>query len=208
MEELIGLYEKIKTDIKDRIKQFDNVRLYADNMQFLKELVFCLMTPQSKARTCAYVTDMIFENGEVFKVSEKELSDMIRTVRFRNHKAKYIKEALKKFEHSDLRKKISSFKKDKEARQWFANNVKGYGYKEASHFLRNVGFGYELAILDRHILKNLVRYKVIDAIPSSLTPKMYKQIEEKMYGFSNDISIPMHHLDFLLWYKETKEVFK
>ena len=27
-------------------------------------------------------------------------------------------------------------------------------YKEASHFLRNIGFGENIAILDRHILKN------------------------------------------------------
>jgi N-glycosylase/DNA lyase len=208
MQKLVKLYNEIKDKIESRIKEFDNLRENAENNDFLKELVFCLMTPQSKAKTCAKVADMLFENGAVFRVSEEELADMIRNVRFRNHKAKYIKEAIKKFEELDLKNEITSFATAKEARKWFVDNVKGFGYKEASHFLRNTGFGYELSILDRHILKNLVRYGVIEDIPKTMTPKMYEQIEEKMANFSKNIGIPMHHLDFLLWYKETKEVFK
>lgn len=52
-------------------------------------------------------------------------------------------------------------------------------YKEASHFLRNVGFGEDIAILDRHILKNLVKLEVINELPKTLTPKLYLEIEEK-----------------------------
>lgn len=52
-------------------------------------------------------------------------------------------------------------------------------YKEASHFLRNVGFGENIAILDRHILRNLVKLEVIDELPKTLTPKLYLEIEEK-----------------------------
>ncbi|MDM7912425.1 MAG: DNA lyase, partial [Methanotrichaceae archaeon] len=82
------------------------------------------------------------------------------------------------------------------------------GYKEASHFLRNIGLGGDLAILDRHILKNLALLGVIDGIPASPSKKMYLEIESKMIEFSRKAKIPMSHLDLLLWYKEAGEIFK
>ncbi|MDI6861685.1 MAG: DNA lyase, partial [Caldisericia bacterium] len=85
---------------------------------------------------------------------------------------------------------------------------KGIGLKEASHFLRNVGLGDNFAILDRHILKNLKEIGIIDKIPKNLSKKMYKEIEEKMRRFSDEIKLNMKYLDFILWYKETREVFK
>ena len=84
----------------------------------------------------------------------------------------------------------------------------GLGYKEASHFLRNIGLGEDLAILDRHILKNLVLLGVIDEVPSSLSRKTYLDIERRMTEFSKRLGINMGQLDLLLWYKEAGEVFK
>ena len=86
--------------------------------------------------------------------------------------------------------------------------MKGIGYKEASHFLRNIGFGEHLAILDRHIMKNLKLLGIIDEIPISLTRKKYLEIEQRMVKFSKKVKIPMKHLDLVLWYKETGEIFK
>ncbi|HNX08865.1 MAG TPA: DNA lyase, partial [Methanothrix sp.] len=71
-----------------------------------------------------------------------------------------------------------------------------------------IGRGESLAILDRHILKNLVLLGVISEVPATLTKKMYLEIEQKMIAFSKDAKIPMGHLDLLLWYKEAGEVFK
>ena len=79
--------------------------------------------------------------------------------------------------------------------------------KEASHFLRNIGKGENLAILDRHVLKNLIRLQVID-YPKTLSKRVYLEIEDKMKDFSNKVSIPLAHLDLLLWSLETGEVFK
>jgi len=80
--------------------------------------------------------------------------------------------------------------------------------KEASHFLRNIGLGKDLAILDRHILKNLKEYGVINEIPKSITKKVYIAIEDKMREFSKRINIPMDELDLLFWSKETGIIFK
>lgn len=93
-------------------------------------------------------------------------------------------------------------------RKFCVEKIKGIGFKEASHFLRNIGFGQNIAILDRHILKNLKLYNVIDVIPDNLSEKKYLEIENKMRGFSKKIGIDIEHLDFVLWYKEAGEVFK
>jgi N-glycosylase/DNA lyase len=82
------------------------------------------------------------------------------------------------------------------------------GYKEASHFLRNIGFADDLAILDRHILKNLKIFGIIEEIPKSLSKKKYLEIEEKMRNLANEVNIPVSHLDLLFWSKETGEIFK
>jgi len=82
------------------------------------------------------------------------------------------------------------------------------GYKEASHFLRNIGLGKDMAILDRHILKNLKAFGVINDIPRALSRKKYLEIEEKMRKFSHEIGIPISHLDLLFWSRQTGEIFK
>ncbi|MEK9139334.1 MAG: DNA lyase, partial [Bacteroidota bacterium] len=92
-------------------------------------------------------------------------------------------------------------------RAWLVKNVKGLGWKEASHFLRNIGH-HNLAILDRHILKNLKRHNVIRTLPKTLTAKRYLTIEKKFLAFSQHLGISMDELDLLFWSRETGEILK
>ena len=91
----------------------------------------------------------------------------------------------------------------------YQNFVGGFGgvCLHNSHFLRNIGHR-NLAILDRHILKNLHKLNVINEIPATLTPKKYFEIENKFIEFSNKVNISMDELDLLFWSQETGEVFK
>jgi N-glycosylase/DNA lyase len=86
--------------------------------------------------------------------------------------------------------------------------VQGLGYKEAGHFLRNIGRGDNIAILDRHILRHMIQYRMIQKIPGSLTKRKYLEIENRLRKFSNRIGIPMAELDLLFWYRSTGEIFK
>ena len=88
---------------------------------------------------------------------------------------------------------------DMDVREEIVKNVKGLGYKEASHFLRNIGLGKDLAILDRHILRRLKSCGVLEEVPKSLTPKRYLEIEEKMRRFFKQVEIPLDHLDLLFF---------
>jgi N-glycosylase/DNA lyase len=57
-------------------------------------------------------------------------------------------------------------------------------------------------------MKNLHAMGIIKKIPSSLSKGIYLDIEKRMQEFSQAIKIPMSHLDLVLWYKETGEIFK
>jgi N-glycosylase/DNA lyase len=141
----------------------------------------------------------------------KQIEPYLKQVRFGDSKARYIVEARKTFsKNGNLRLKshIQSYYNPFELREWLVDNVKGLGYKEASHFLRNIGLGEEFAILDRHILRNLVKLHVIPEIPVSITKKRYLDMEEKLRIFANKIGIPMGELDLLFWSKETGWIFK
>jgi N-glycosylase/DNA lyase len=87
-------------------------------------------------------------------------------------------------------------------------NVRGLGYKEATHFLRNVGLNGGLAILDRHILRNLKRYRAIRSLPKSLSRKKYLALERSFLHFADRIGISLDELDLLFWSMETGVIRK
>lgn len=204
-------YGGLREVIEFRLKEFEDVWRSKDEARMFTELVFCLLTPQSKAKLCwGAVEDML--KGDVLKKGgDRNVLGCLGNVRFKYKKALFVEEARAKFGNGvsgGIVSAISAAGNIFKAREFFVDNVKGLGYKEASHFLRNIGLGGDLAILDRHILKNLVLLGVISKYPASLTAKHYLNIEAKMRRFSRLSGIPMDHLDLLLWYKQTGEVFK
>lgn len=210
LDELLSAYEKRKEEIDARLRQFRKVRRHSFNVLF-SELCFCLLTPQSKAKVCDIAVKELQKKGLLFKGGWKEIASVLSGVRFSENKAMYIVKARELFAREggyDLRRMIRQCARAGILREWFVKNVRGLGYKEASHFLRNVGVGFDLAILDRHVLRNLLRYDVIDVVPNHMTRKRYLDTEKKMRRFSKKISINMAALDLLFWSMETGEVFK
>jgi N-glycosylase/DNA lyase len=209
--EIIQLYKPVKNQITARLTEFEDVWNKGSNEDIFIELVFCLLTPQSKAHSCWNALENIIDKDVLFSGSSKQIAGKLDGVRFCNNKSKYIIKARKQFISNGritIRGKLKQFDSSRSAREWLVENVKGLGYKEASHFLRNIGWGVDLAILDRHILKNLDNYRVINEIPKYLPKKKYIEIEQKMEEFAKALVIPMAHLDLLFWYKETGKIFK
>ena len=211
LKEIQKLYSKIKPEIENRIAEFKKIREKASDKELFYELVFCIMTPQSKAKSCGKALEILKKNNLIFDGTPGEISEKINIVRFRNNKAKYIVEARGKFIEAKkfrMRDVLLSQGNVLEIREWLVKNIKGIGYKEASHFLRNTGFGEEIAILDRHILKNMIISEILSEKPKNLSPAVYLEIEKKLIDFSKKIKIPTDHLDFVWWYKEAGEVYK
>lgn len=204
-------YSHIKCEIRDRLRDFKNIGITGSDRDIFIELIFCLLTPQSSAKLCWKAVENLLKNDLLFTGKPQQISKVLHIVRFKNKKAEYICNARKLFTNKNeicIKIALKISKNPELIREWLVKNIKGLGYKEASHFLRNIGFGDDIAILDRHILKNLRGFGVIKDIPKSLSKKQYLQIEKKMRKFAKKINISLSHLDLLFWYKETGEIFK
>jgi len=184
-------YKEREKEIKARLNEFKNNKNKKD---VFYELCFCLLTPQSNAYKCYDAVQELKKRD--FLNKNFKIEDILRTkTRFYKNKSKYL---------YGMKKKFRNLKID---REFLVKNVKGISYKEASHFLRNIGYR-NYAILDRHILKNLQKLEIIDEIPKTLTKKRYLEIEEKFKKFSKDIGISMDELDLLFWSMETGKIFR
>jgi len=108
-----------------------------------------------------------------------------------------------------LRKRLRSFKDPFERRDWLAQEkqVKGLGYKEASHFLRNIGVKGH-AILDKHVMRCLAEVGVIDSARPPSTRTKYLEVEQQLILFARDIGVDFDELDLVLWSMKTGEVLK
>ncbi len=208
--ELKGLYRRIRPEIESRLAEFAAIWSAGSDRELFIELVFCLLTPQSGARRSWNSLCGLIDCGDLFTGDFDALRDRIRSVRFMNTKAHNILLAREMFFTGavSLRKELESRTGDRERRRWLVAQVRGIGFKEASHYLRNIGLGCDLAILDRHILRRLAEYGVIAAPPKSLTNSRYEAIETAYLNFSRKMKIPPLHMDLLLWYKTTGEIFK
>ena len=119
------------------------------------------------------------------------------------------REYIKKEFASGIKQMLSSFDDPFELRDFLATNkgIKGIGYKESSHFLRNTGHkGY--AILDKHIINCLHEFGVIDSNVRPSKKSEYLETESKMQNFSKAVNIDIDELDLLLWSRQTGEILK
>ncbi|MEK6893764.1 MAG: DNA lyase [Nanoarchaeota archaeon] len=205
MKKLLLISYKNKQElIQKRLNEFSSL---SREKQF-DEFIFCLLTPQSNAKKC-------WEAVEQLKLLEKwntqNIIEILKTkTRFHNNKAKYLLKANRSFSIISPSLKDNNNKNIKELRNFIADNVKGYGLKESSHFLRNIGKSHnQIAILDRHILKNLLKLNIITQKDTKIKNKVhYQEIEQKFLSFSKSIGIPLDSLDLLFWSNENGEVFK
>ncbi len=191
--ELKESYKLKKVEINKRLSEFG---LLNDDARF-KEFMFCLLTPQSNAQRCWQAVEEISKLNKL--TFEKVVEILSKKTRFHNTKARRIIDAKASWEKIKPRLSDSNIF---ELRNFLASEVNGYGLKEASHFLRNIGKSdNQIAILDRHILRNLREGKIKNR-------KHYFEVEQKFLDYAWEIGIPPDELDLLWWSEENGEIFK
>lgn len=198
MANLNDAYFFKKERVVSRLKDFKKI----SREDWKKEFIFCLLTPQSNAQRCWQAVEEIFSLKEV---NEEKVRDiLIRKTRFHNTKAKRVILGLKAWDEIAGKLDGDSF----ELRNWLAENVNGYGLKEAGHFLRNIGKSEnKIAILDRHILRNLKNEGVIED-EKIKGRKGYLEMERRFIEFSKKVGVPIDELDLFWWSEENGEIFK
>lgn len=212
-DELRVLYERRRPEIEARLAEFRQIWDGGSDEDLFAEMTFCLCAVQTSALVCDRATRTLRARGLLGGGPREEVSEVLRSsaVRFHKNKSRWILEARRRFmaPRPSLRRWLQErAHAPSELRDWLQERVLGFGLKEASHFLRNIGLGEELAILDRHILRSLAELGVLDALPPELSRARYLEIEARLRAFSGQVGIPLGHLDLLLWAKETGFVFK
>jgi N-glycosylase/DNA lyase len=176
--------------------------------KYFYELCFCLMTPQSSAAH-AFSVQQQLEHLRFFETDldpESILRQKEHYIRFHKTKAKRLIGV--KLVFNDVMEVITGPSSAFEKREWLVANINGLSFKEATHFLRNIGMNEGLAILDIHILRCLVRHNVIGELPSALSKNHYYRIEHSFQKFAQAVSIPIDELDLVFWSGGTGFILK
>lgn len=204
LDKLIRDYAERRRAIGRRLDEFSRV----PPPEYFYELAYCVLTPQSSAAHAELAISSL--RSANFESRDLDPEPLLRRpeqyIRFHRTKAKHL--ILLKRQYGSITAVLAERRTAFELREWLVKNVRGLGYKEATHFLRNIGKNDCLAILDRHILRSLKRLGVIRSIPNSLSRKRYFDIERRFAEFADNVGIPLDELDLLFWSTETGEIRK
>lgn len=213
VEDIRATHKARKKEIRARLDQFREVWRKGNDAQFWEELVFCIFTAGASAR-------MGFRAVEAVRplLMDGEREEMTRALRnagahrFPVERPRYIvvtRRYLREHCEMALRKKLQSFEDPIARRDWLAQEkqIKGLGYKESSHFLRNIGLGGH-AILDKHVMSCLMDLKVVETPKPPATRARYLEVEGRLRVFAREIRIDFDELDLVLWSMKTGEVLK
>jgi len=215
MDELKEIYRANKTMFEKRLRSFKKVWTQGSDIKIFEEFCYCLCTPREKAKNALNAVSALSKNNLLIDGDYTKIDKVLFENKIALHPAKaerIVKN--RKIFYPNTKHVLQSkycFANIKQAREELARDVDGFGFKEASHFLRNIGFGGNLAIIDRHVKNQLAKYGIIaesNANSANITKKHYGEIEEKMRQFAHDIKIPLDILDMLLIYSENREIIK
>ena len=202
-----------RKEIRARLREFHEVWRTASDERLWEEMVYCIFTAGASAKMGMRSVEALrplLQSG-----AKREMTRALVAAgahRFPNARPAYVvvtRDYLKSSCSMRLRERLDGFQDSFERRDWLARDpgVKGLGYKESSHFLRNIGFkGY--GILDKHIVRCLFELGVVESPKPPTTRARYLETESKMRRFAEGAGIDFDELDLLLWSMKTGEVLK
>lgn len=209
-DQLKSSYLDKKDAIITKLNEFKEVFEKGDDNRVFEELAFCMLTsavgPKMGQRSINAIKDVLIEGGE------EDIYEKLQNVHKYPEKASFIvhtREYLRSEFDFRLKDLILSFGDPLERRDFFAlnKNIKGIGFVQASHFLRNIGFT-EYAILDKNIVLSLYQFEIIDSPKPPTTRKKYLEVEGKLKEFARELGIGADELDLLLWSEKTGHIPK
>jgi len=207
MDELLGRVKAIrqspvKKQVDSRLAEFKALGK-KKSPDLFKELCFCTLTANFDAGKSIAIQERVCSG--FLELPPKKLEARLRKLGYRYpNRAFYIQDSRK---HAlSLKKTLNGIEGERGKRDWLAKNIKGIGFKEASHFLRNIGFE-NLAIVDFHIVDLLARENLIEK-PKTMTKTRYLEIEQVLKKIAGRLGMPLSELDLYLWFLETGKVLK
>lgn len=211
IEKMQAVHRERREQISARLGEFAAVWQSEADDRIWEEMVYCFFTGGCSARMGMRSVDAVrplLRSG-----SQPELAKALTGVhRYPNARSKYVVHSRDFLESElgfEIKQHLREFDCENKRRDWLVREkgIKGLGYKEASHFLRNIGFrGY--AILDKHVLNCLFELKIIDDPKPPSTRSRYLSVEESLRQFAQATGIDFDEMDLVLWSMKTGEILK
>ena len=180
-----------------------------------RELCFCLISPLTRFETVKKcisrlerqgILDRLSSTSEIVRVEELErvLASQLGACRFPRQKARRLIAASAFFYGTPMRRGVlrflEQFPDSLEARAALVGRVPGLGMKEASHFLRNIGRGNRVAVLDVHLRRFLTEMGVVDSrVAASGSPASYSRMEREFTSLAFNSGLDPAALDLAIW---------
>jgi N-glycosylase/DNA lyase len=193
---------EISTQISRKIQSFLLLQHASPNILF-QELCYCILTANCPASRCLKIQEHLSE--DFLLASTETLSKKLKQhgYRFPHIRAEYITTSRKHLENIPDALRTTE---GQQRRLWLTHTIKGIGYKEASHFLRNIGY-LHYAIIDTHIMKLLKTYDIIPPT-KTMTTNTYLYLEKQLQYIAQLEQMTLGELDLYLWYMETGAILK
>lgn len=213
VERVVATHRARRKDIKKRLGEFQEVWRHGSDARLWEELVYCIFTAGASARMGLNAIDAV--RSLLLDGEPEEMTQVLREAgahRFPVARPRYIVTTRNYFRVNfgmALRERLRSFSDPFERRDWLAQDkqIKGLGYKESSHFLRNVGVKGH-AILDKHVMRCLAEMNVVDTARPPGNRRKYLEVEQEFRRFAQQIKVDFDELDLVLWSIKTGEILK
>lgn len=207
IDDLRAYHAKIRPLVLRRLEEFREIWEKGDEAVF-EELIFCILTAGASALMGLRGVEAL--RPIIWTATVEEIAQRINFHLYPSARAQYIvaaREIVQNEMNGKLKAWIGSWQGRETRRDACVQKFKGIGYKEASHFLRNIGFrGY--AILDKHILRSLHSFGVIDSDKPPSTRNRYLTTEQRYLAFAEQVGIDPDELDLTLWASRTGAIVK
>ncbi len=222
LQRLKEVIPRVREHVERRISEFHelgersetlfNFRPFLDlefRADLFSELCFCLLTANSSATLGLRIQASAGEGFMTMDYSELTALIARHGHRFPEQRAERIlmaRERWEKIREALLTEKDSGRLRDLLSDPRSDLKIKGFGYKEASHFLRNVGRS-DIAIVDRHVYRFLVESGLYPEV-KTITPRRYREMERALGDLCSRLGVTQAELDLYIFYLKTGKVLK
>ncbi|KAB2881554.1 hypothetical protein F9K33_00410 [bacterium] len=224
MQTVSKIHETVLKVCEEARKLVGQIPPLENESELLSELVLCILSSQEKyeAASAAMISlnkknILRIPNNEVdfFEIKSQLIAAMGEPIYFNYENKRYSRRLrffVKKGEHIlktleniylnnlTIKKILSCAEDTRDARKKIIDCCCGLGPKQASMFLRNIGYYSEFAVLDKHVFNFMkITGLTYNSLTSVATLSKYEELENKLRSYATTYNVALLHLDLAIW---------
>lgn len=176
-----------------------------------RELVSCILGSRVRFETALAAVDRMSSmrllsgsrrRGHFDQYEQDTVTALAGRYPFYRVRANQIRRAAERLYGSrgSIRELLDSVDDVRDARRLLASDISGLGPKQASLFLRNIGYAKHVAVLDVHVLAYMNRAGLTDApIRSVSTVRKYEALEDSFIEHAYSLGCTPDQFDLAVW---------